>query len=239
MTAVMGSRERLWSIYGRAWGWPTATMTADADRKDLARHADEMTRNESFNYALFNSDETALLGCVYIDPPERIGADAEISWWVVDGLLGSEIEAALDRFVPQWVADVWPMKSPRYVGRDLSWSDWLSLDELADDDLHCRAAVATDCSDLAILADPATAHLLVSLDALKSVARGTWYVSVASVFAAGVRRITLLVASFNPDAQRLYEELGFQEWERRPFQPFPGSNEAGDWMLMVKDLAPT
>ena len=25
--AVMGSRERLWSIYGQAWGWPPETMT--------------------------------------------------------------------------------------------------------------------------------------------------------------------------------------------------------------------
>ena len=24
MPAVMGSRERLWSIYGEAWGWPPA-----------------------------------------------------------------------------------------------------------------------------------------------------------------------------------------------------------------------
>ena len=27
--AVMGSRERLWSIYGEPWGWPPATMTID------------------------------------------------------------------------------------------------------------------------------------------------------------------------------------------------------------------
>jgi hypothetical protein len=25
--AVMGSRERLWGIYGALWGWPPATMT--------------------------------------------------------------------------------------------------------------------------------------------------------------------------------------------------------------------
>ncbi len=35
MPAVMGSRERLWSIYGEAWGWPPATMTAEQDREDL------------------------------------------------------------------------------------------------------------------------------------------------------------------------------------------------------------
>jgi hypothetical protein len=30
--AVMGSRERLWSIYGQAWSWPPATMTLEEDR---------------------------------------------------------------------------------------------------------------------------------------------------------------------------------------------------------------
>jgi hypothetical protein len=71
--AVMGSRDRLWSIYGEAWGWPLATMTYEQDLEDLARHEAEIEAHQSFNYALFNADETALLGCVYIDPPERPG----------------------------------------------------------------------------------------------------------------------------------------------------------------------
>lgn len=130
MIAVMGSQERLWSIYGTAWGWPPTTMTAEEDREDLARHADEMTRNESFNYALFDAEESALLGCVYIDPPDRIGADAEISWWVIDELVGGRVEDALDLFVPTWISAAWPLTSPRYVGRDLSWDDWLALPEI-------------------------------------------------------------------------------------------------------------
>ena len=100
----MGSRERLWSIYGVAWGWPPAHMTHEMDREDLARHEAEIEAHESFNYALFDLDETELLGCVYIDPPEKVGADAEISWWVVDRLVGSDVERALDELVPRWVA---------------------------------------------------------------------------------------------------------------------------------------
>ena len=130
MVAVMGSRDRLWSIYGRAWGWPPADMTADADREDLARHAAEMAANESFNYALLNEQETALLGCVYIDPPERIGADAEISWWVVDQHVDGHVGRALDQFVPRWIATDWPLEQPRYVGRDVTWEEWLSLPEI-------------------------------------------------------------------------------------------------------------
>ena len=130
MLAVMGSQERLWSIYGEAWGWPPATMTASEDRQDLARHAQEMEDHESFNYALFDRDETVLLGCVYIDPPEKRGADAEVSWWVVDSLVGSVLEATLDAFVPAWIRRDWPFDNPRFVGHDLTWREWIDLPDL-------------------------------------------------------------------------------------------------------------
>lgn len=125
--AVMGSRERLWGIYGQAWGWPPAHMTPEQDREDLAHHEDEIERHLSFNYALFDADETELLGCVYIDPTDKPGADADISWWVVDHLVGTEVEAALDELVPRWIAEDWPLRAPRYVGRDLGWDEYLAL----------------------------------------------------------------------------------------------------------------
>ncbi|MGW2786496.1 N-acetyltransferase [Streptomyces populi] len=125
--AVMGSRERLWTIFGPAWGWPAATMTYEADQADLLRHEKEIAAHQSFNYALFDAAETALLGCVYIDPPEKAGADGEISWWVVDELVGSEVEQALDALVPRWIAEDWPFEQPRFIGREISWQAWLAL----------------------------------------------------------------------------------------------------------------
>jgi hypothetical protein len=74
--AVMGSRERLWEIYGEAWGWPPPSMTLEQDRAELAWHAEEMVTGRSFNYAVFDHDESALLGCVYIDPPTAAAAPA-------------------------------------------------------------------------------------------------------------------------------------------------------------------
>ncbi|MEU4442201.1 GNAT family protein [Actinosynnema sp. NPDC050801] len=114
--AVMGSRERLWSRYGEKWGWPPAHMTHEQDRVDLARHEREQDAHESFNYALFNADETELLGCVYIDPVDDPGRadDAQISWWVVDEHAGTDLERALDAFVPRWIAEAWPFGSPHY-----------------------------------------------------------------------------------------------------------------------------
>ena len=52
MPAVMGSRERLWSIFGSTWGWPPASLTWEQDRQDLQRHEEEMETHQSFNYDL-------------------------------------------------------------------------------------------------------------------------------------------------------------------------------------------
>ena len=51
-------------------GLAAGDMTHEADREDLARHAEEIERHETFNYAVLDEGETELLGCVYIDPPD-------------------------------------------------------------------------------------------------------------------------------------------------------------------------
>lgn len=116
--AVMGSRERLWVKYGEMWGWPPADMTYEFDRNDLARHEDEIAAHVSFNYAVLNNDETELLGCVYIDPPDEPvpdDADALVSWWVVDREAGGELERALDQLVPHWLGERWPFRAIHYA----------------------------------------------------------------------------------------------------------------------------
>jgi hypothetical protein len=132
MKAVMGSQERLWSIYGEAWGWPRPSLSAEQDREDLARHEAKTERHESFRYALFDPGETELLGRVYIDPAEQGGADAEVSWWVVDWLVGGPVEVALDALVPRWLGEDWPLDRVRYVGRGIGWAEWLALPDVPD-----------------------------------------------------------------------------------------------------------
>ena len=46
---------------------------------------------------------------------------------MVDDLVGGEVERALDALVPQWIAADWPFRQPRYLGRDITWQDWLAL----------------------------------------------------------------------------------------------------------------
>jgi hypothetical protein len=115
--AVMSCRERLWARYGEAWGWPPADLSHEADRRDLARHEAEIAAHEAFNYAVLDKTETALLGCVYIDPPDERAppdADAVVSWWVVDETGGTDLESALAEFVPPWLTGTWGFESVHY-----------------------------------------------------------------------------------------------------------------------------
>jgi hypothetical protein len=115
--AVMGSRDRLWAKYGEAWGWPPATMTLEQDRDDLAHHEAEIAAHETFNYAILDEAETELLGCVYIDPPQEAaspGADAVVSWWVVDRMVDSDLDRELSEFVPRWLRDPWGFRAVDY-----------------------------------------------------------------------------------------------------------------------------
>jgi ribosomal protein S18 acetylase RimI-like enzyme len=91
-------------------------MTFEQDHQDLIRHEREIAAHESFNYCILDDDESKLLGCVYIDPPEARtpeGVDAEVCWWVVDDLAGTEFEERLDAFVPRWINERWPFSNPQ------------------------------------------------------------------------------------------------------------------------------
>ena len=86
---------------------------------------------------------------------------------------------------------------------------------------------------------------------------GSLYIMVAAIFAehrgrghgtalldkaagiardSGLGRLSLMTESFNDGARRLYHRYGFRDLDHRPFVAFPGTEESGDWTLMVKDL---
>jgi hypothetical protein len=128
--AVMSSREELWAQFGDVWGWPRADLTLEQDLVDLAWHQKEAQLHRSFNYAVLTPDELRLLGCVYIDPPAKVGADADVVFWVRADEADSGLEKELEEFVREWLDTAWPFELVRYPGRDLSWSDWQALPDV-------------------------------------------------------------------------------------------------------------
>ena len=53
---------------------------------------------------------------------------------------------------------------------------------------------------------------------------------------SGAAKVALQVEEVNETAHGTYKKFGYYEVNRRPFIPFPGSVDTGDYILMFKDL---
>lgn len=125
--AVMSSRDRLWDQFGPIWGWPTSDLSLEQVLVTLAWHQKEGELRRSFTYAVLTPDEARLLGCVYIFPPKKAGADAEVGFWVRSDQDGNDLEKELEEFVREWLDTTWPFETVHLPGRDMSWYEWQSL----------------------------------------------------------------------------------------------------------------
>ena len=93
---------------------------------------------------------------------------------------------------------------------------------------------------------------------LEAGAPGSWYINAIATFenhrgkgvarlliedaerqarSDGCDRLSLIVASENPGAKRLYEKLGYRDIRAKQVIRFPGFAHGGDWVLMVKKIA--
>ena len=117
--AVMSSRKHLWKRFGKIWGWPSEDLTLEQDMIDLGWHQKEFQLRSSFDYAVMSPDESRLLGCVYIDPPEEEGMDAEIWYWGRQSELANGLEVALENFILEWMRRDWPFSRISLNGEGL------------------------------------------------------------------------------------------------------------------------
>ena len=101
---------------------------------------------------------------------------------------------------------------------------------------------------------PSVVRPLVNLE---SKAPGSWYINAIATFneyrgkgvakllmadteqralSFGCRTLSLIVASENVVAKKLYESLGFRVIKSSPVVPLPDSSQKGDWLLMTKQI---
>ena len=126
--AVMSSRERLWQLFGEAWGWPPVDLSLEQDLIDLAWHQKEFQLRSSFDYAVMSLDEKRLLGCVYIDPSTKRCYDVEICYWIREDELEAGLEDVLRKTLQSWIKNSWPFERVAYPGREISWREWDELE---------------------------------------------------------------------------------------------------------------
>ena len=125
--AVMTNRNHLWDLFGEAWGWPQEDLTLEQDLIDLGWHQKEFQMRSSFDYAVMSPDESRLLGCVYIDPPEKAGYDAEVYLWARQDRREQGLEEELEQVVRRWISEEWPFGKVAYPGRSVTWEEYDAL----------------------------------------------------------------------------------------------------------------
>jgi len=115
-----------------------------------------------------------------------------------------------------------------------------------------RLEAPYETGDLAKL--PEVVRPLVTLEAK---APGSWYINVVASFpefrgqgigarllalaeergrAQGAKSASMIVASENAGAMRLYDRSGYRETARAAVVEFPGCAHGGDWVLMAKPI---
>lgn len=193
MPVVLGNRDMLWEMYGAAWGWPPAAITAEQDVEDLQHHADEMERHESFNYAILPSDESELFGCVYIDPVVTDEADrieTEVSWWVTPRA-PERLQAGLGDRVLAWIGEAWPFTRVHTPFNDQRFRATVGVERPAGP--RARAEILRawhDDPEILILTnvwDAASAAVIARLPETRALATASHAVAAAHGFDDGER----------------------------------------------------
>lgn len=117
--------------FGQVRGRPPGDPDADGDARHRYLWERWAARDASFTYGVLDEAEDELVGCVHIGPPRggpASGADADVSWWLVDAHAASPLHAELPTALRAWASRDWPFTRPRLVGVDVSWSRWAALD---------------------------------------------------------------------------------------------------------------
>jgi RimJ/RimL family protein N-acetyltransferase len=112
--AWTSSLEHIRTTPGFPWGtWPRE-MSADDNRADLQRHADDFRDRTGFTYTVLDPGDRDVIGCVYIYPL-RDGDGAIVQSWVRQS--HAHLDVPLWRAVTAWLAADWPFASVSYAAR--------------------------------------------------------------------------------------------------------------------------
>jgi len=125
--AVMSSIDHLKGVFGPGSSWPSADLTLEQDLVDLGWHQKEFQMGSSFAYTVMSIDESRCLGCVYVDPSEKAGYDAQVILWVRRSEVSKGLDEKLFAAVRTWLSEQWWFARAAFPGRKLSWQEWDGL----------------------------------------------------------------------------------------------------------------
>lgn len=119
--AVMNTKSflRLWSNST----WPSDNFTLEENLKDLEWHHQDHLDGTAYTYTILHPSQNLCLGCIYINPPERIqdltaqekkkieSLDAICTYWVTAALIQQELEGIIFQNLIQWLNTDWQFKN--------------------------------------------------------------------------------------------------------------------------------
>jgi len=114
--AVMETQERLRASAPN--GWPRPGFTLEENRSDLIQHEDEFARRISYAYTMLDPDETVVLGCVYLNPPDNQAYEVDVHMWVREQRWAEGLAQQLHRDVDAWLRNVWHFSAIGYLRPD-------------------------------------------------------------------------------------------------------------------------
>lgn len=115
--AVISSRAQLLRSSGGTW--PREGFTLEENLADLERHEREHRDRVAFTFTVMNSAETECLGCLYMNPLERLlGHEAKsgaylidntayVSFWVRSTRLADDLDRRLLTALILWFLNEW------------------------------------------------------------------------------------------------------------------------------------
>ena len=127
--AVMSSVEHLHGVFGPDNSWPADDLTLEQDLIDLGWHQKEFQMKSSFAFTVMRLDESRCLGCVYVDPSDKKGFDAQVILWVRQSELETGLDERLFAAVKEWLENEWWFENVAFPGREQSWQEWAALEE--------------------------------------------------------------------------------------------------------------
>ena len=114
--AVTASAHHLKPMFPGWGGWPEG-LTIEQNLIDLGWHQKEFQRRRSFAYTVVALDGSQVVGCVYVEPTQQDGCDAEVYLWARESALGAPADKALEAVVVAWIASAWPFAKVAWPGR--------------------------------------------------------------------------------------------------------------------------
>ena len=125
--AVISSRAELLLSSGDTW--PREGFTLEENLADLERHEQEHLDRAAFTYTIMNLTESECLGCLYINPPERlVGTNEEdnkylsdntafVDFWVRQSRLADQLDRRVLQALIPWFQNEWAFSQVLFIAQ--------------------------------------------------------------------------------------------------------------------------